>query len=88
VLVRLQEREGKAEITVRDNGPGISENSWHWITQPGYTTKNGGNRGMGLFVASRLIEFNGGEISVESDGSSYTEVIIRLPIAELKESPS
>lgn len=85
VVVMLQEINGSAEISVRDNGPGIPKNSWPLLTQPGFTTKEGGNRGMGLFVASRLIEFNDGEIFIDSDGTSYTEVRVRLPAANLKE---
>jgi C4-dicarboxylate-specific signal transduction histidine kinase len=55
------------EIKFIDNGPGISEEIQNRIFDPFFTTKAPGKgTGLGLSVTRRLIQDNGGSISVES----------------------
>lgn len=50
-----------AEVTVRDNGPGLAGEIAGHLFEPFYTTKEGGF-GMGLSISRSLIEMNGGQL--------------------------
>ena len=56
---------GKMLITVKDTGPGISEENGARIFENGFSTKGEG-RGVGLYHTKQLIESLGGSISYES----------------------
>jgi signal transduction histidine kinase len=74
----------KAEITIRDNGPGIPQEVISKIFLPFYTTKPSGegNTGLGLSISREIIEEkHHGRISVASEVGAYTEFTIQLPIA-------
>jgi signal transduction histidine kinase len=68
-----------AEIRFRDNGRGISKVEQEKIFEPFYTKKAKGT-GLGLSIASRIIEAHGGFIQVESDGSSWSQFNVSLPV--------
>lgn len=73
---------GFAEIRIRDNGIGISEENLKKIFNPFFTTKpTGEGTGLGLSISHDIIVKNhGGDMKVESQEGSYTEFIIKLPI--------
>jgi signal transduction histidine kinase len=73
--------QGVVMIVVHDNGIGVSPEIVPRLARPFFTTKAGRNRGMGLFVAARVIRMHSGELSFESDGESYTKVFVTLPRA-------
>ena len=56
---------GKMLITVKDTGPGISEENGRHIFENGFSTKGSG-RGVGLYHTKQLIESLGGSIDFES----------------------
>lgn len=67
------EREGEvARIRVTDRGPGIPPEEQHLIFQPLARGRAGsrrrGGKGLGLFIAQRIVEAHGGSITVESSG--------------------
>jgi PAS domain S-box-containing protein len=67
------------EITVSDNGCGISETDKKSIFSPFFTTKNSGT-GLGLAVCKRIIDqHEGGSISMESEEGKGTTFTITLP---------
>jgi signal transduction histidine kinase len=70
-------------IVVHDDGTGVASELLPRLTRPFFSTKAGAtkNRGLGLFVASRVIGMHSGELALESDGASYTDVVITLPAA-------
>jgi signal transduction histidine kinase len=62
--VRLTVREG--ELTVADNGPGVSEGNRDRIFDPFFTTRRaGGGTGMGLPIVRRMLEAHGATITLE-----------------------
>lgn len=80
ILIEAKSFESHYLIRVRDNGPGISETNLRKIFNPFFTTKVvGEGTGLGLSISYRIIESHGGTVSVDSDGSSYTEFQIQLP---------
>jgi len=60
---------GRVVVRVRDNGPGIDSEDEERVFSPGYTTKPHGT-GMGLTVASELIEAWGGFMRLEQGESA------------------
>ncbi len=67
-------------LSVKDCGPGISEEVRNHIFEPFFSTK--GTNGLGLAVSWGIIERHGGTIDVESEQGEGTEFIIRLPVEE------
>ncbi len=61
-----------------DTGCGIEGDKLEKIFNPFYTTKTNGV-GLGLSISTRLVEENGGEMSVESEPGRGTRFIITLP---------
>jgi two-component system NtrC family sensor kinase len=72
----------QAEIRVRDNGLGISEETQGTIFQRFFTTKpDGEGVGLGLWVSYDIItRSHGGTIEVESQLGEFTEFIVTLPL--------
>ena len=70
-----------AEISVADNGPGISADNLSKIREPLFTTKNFGT-GLGISAVEQILEQHGGGLdidSVEGKGATFT---LWLPIHE------
>lgn len=72
-----------AVIWLTDNGPGIPESIIDKIFTPFFTTKEDGS-GLGLSIASRIIEEHKGRLEVTSKEGQGTTFIITLPVKELK----
>lgn len=72
---RLSDGPG-LEITVHDNGPGLTEEARSRIFEPFFTTKTQGT-GLGMAIVKRIVEAHGGEIIVRSDEGA--SVIVTLP---------
>jgi len=71
------------EITIRDNGTGISEEIAQRVFEPFFTTKPiGVGTGLGLSVVYDLVNRAGGSIAIDSALGSGTCVRIRLPMAQ------
>lgn len=69
-------------VRISDNGTGIPEGSQKYIFEPFFTTKEPGQgTGLGLSLASTLIENNGGNLSLEKTSHEGTTFLIELPIA-------
>jgi two-component system nitrogen regulation sensor histidine kinase NtrY len=79
IRARLQPFGETAQITVRDNGSGISEEAQAKLFTPYFTTKNSGT-GLGLAMTRQMVESWGGNISYETEADVGTTFIIRLPL--------
>ncbi len=70
----------RVEIKVTDTGPGIPRAHLERIFTPFFTTKaDKGGTGLGLFIAKRMVEENGGSIEVSSEEGRGTSFTITLP---------
>lgn len=76
-------RDGLA-ITVRDNGPGLSDKAKQHLFEPFHTTKATGT-GLGLAITSNIVTLLGGQIALCNLPAGGTEATIRLPRGSLKE---
>ena len=65
------------ELTVADNGPGIEVEIAEKIFDPFFTTRAAGT-GLGLAVVRSVVEFHGGTVYVERNGSGGATFVIRL----------
>ena len=62
-----------------DNGPGIPKEIIHKIFNPFFSTKKGKGTGLGLAITKKIIEENGGTISVVSEEGKGTSFEISFP---------
>jgi signal transduction histidine kinase len=67
------------QISIEDKGEGIPEENRERVFEPFFTTKPHGT-GIGLPLAKKFVEINGGKIAL-TNGSSGTKVEITLPVA-------
>jgi signal transduction histidine kinase len=83
--------DDEVEITVSDNGPGMSSDQLEHIFDrftrgdAGLTQRVGGT-GLGLAISKSLVELHGGTISAASAPGHGSSFAIRLPIQPLPES--
>jgi PAS domain S-box-containing protein len=82
VTAALRETDGKpwVEITVKDDGVGITKEQISHLFEPFYTTKSSGT-GLGLAIAYRIMQDHGGTIQVSSVPGSGTTVVTQFPVA-------
>jgi len=79
-IIRVSARMSgeRLEISIRDNGPGISKRLGKRVFDPLYSTKQNGI-GMGLPVCGQVMELHGGSIVLRSDKGRGTTVLLYLP---------
>jgi signal transduction histidine kinase len=68
----------EAWVRVRDNGPGIDDETLRKIFDPFYTTKDEGT-GLGLATSKKLVETHGGTLEVDSEPGVGTEFVVAFP---------
>lgn len=81
VGIRLSSNRQACVVDITDHGIGITKEAAKQIGRPMFSTKSGhkGNRGIGLFIATRAFRLHGGDIRLESDGSRLTCATITIP---------
>lgn len=66
------------EVSIRDNGPGMTAEQRARVFEPFYTTKTHGT-GLGMPVARRIVEAHGGQIGVGDPPAGGAEILMTLP---------
>ncbi|MFB8789544.1 MAG: GAF domain-containing protein [Potamolinea sp.] len=84
------EDEGRVEIVIRDNGPGIKREIQPRIFEPFFTTKEvGQGRGLGLTVSYQtIVNQHNGQLEVRSQPGQGSEFCINIPIRNHKQLTS
>ena len=74
-------KEGAVLFTVRDDGPGMAQADLDHIFDKYWQAEEGARRGrgLGLYIAKRLVEAQGGAIWCESELEKGTLVSFTLP---------
>ena len=73
--------ETHVEITIRDNGTGIPPDVIDKIFNPFFTTKpTDQGTGLGLALSNDIVRQHGGEIRVDSEAGSHTEMVVTIPL--------
>jgi nitrogen fixation/metabolism regulation signal transduction histidine kinase len=81
VLARAYASEQSAFIEVRDNGPGIAEQSWERVFDPYYTSKTEGT-GLGLAIVKKVVLEHGGEVRLDGAPEGGARFTIEIPLME------
>ncbi len=84
VEIRSEQKEGYAEISVKDHGIGFDmkfRDKVFVIFQTLHAKQDYGGTGIGLAVCKRIVNRHNGEISVVSEKGDGTEFKIKLPLA-------
>ncbi|HLR31707.1 MAG TPA: HAMP domain-containing sensor histidine kinase [Fodinibius sp.] len=80
-LIGRFNKDNRAIIEVRDNGPGIEPESQQKIFIPFYSTErpaSRGSSGIGLSLSRQIMRKHGGALAVQSDNESGTVFILRF----------
>lgn len=85
IALNLVQRNGWVELTIEDNGPGISDEDLPLIFEPFFTRKGAGT-GLGLSITKRIIEEHGGSIRVDATLGQGTRFSIRIPFTGADQS--
>ncbi len=81
LIVRVDEVDRRARISVSDNGCGIAPEDMQRIWEPFFTTKGSEGTGLGLGICRRIIEGHDGDITCQSTPGQGTTFTIHLPLA-------
>ena len=71
--------DGRVRLSISDTGEGMDADALRRVFEPYFSTKTRGT-GLGLPIAKRNVELNGGTIAVESQKGVGTTVTIELPV--------
>jgi len=87
VSVGVIRRDGRARVTVADNGDGIPSEDLPHIFERFYRadkarTREDGGSGLGLAIAKWIVDAHKGEIAVKSTEGKGTEVDVSLPVLD------
>jgi len=83
IRINTAHAEGMVSISIRDEGTGIKKEDMDKIFEPFFTTKQKSEgTGLGLSLSKRLVEANGGTITVESQPGKGSCFTILLPGVE------
>jgi signal transduction histidine kinase len=77
IATRYYPRRNRVELTVEDNGSGMTEVEMQQVFNPYFTTKRGGT-GLGLAIALSIVNDHGGRMWVESRKGSGTTFHVEL----------
>ena len=84
ITIVTEHEEEWINISITDNGCGISEENLKKISDPFYTTKAAGEgTGLGLFITFGVIEEHHGEIKVSSKEGEGTTFTLSFPLKKL-----
>ena len=81
LTIKAGELESTVRLSVADTGTGMDPEALRRIFEPYFSTKATGT-GLGLTIAKRNVELQGGRIRVESSLGKGTTVTIELPVGE------
>lgn len=84
IVVNVEDQQNSVEITVADNGVGMTPETIDKLFKVGESistkgTLNEKGTGLGLIICKEFVEKNGGTISVESELGKGSTFIINLP---------
>jgi signal transduction histidine kinase len=84
VQVKTRNTDSSICIEIEDDGPGIPPEEQKLIFKKAYRMRHGKKLpegfGLGLYLAKTLVEKQGGQLSLFSDGRSGSCFTIRLPL--------
>jgi signal transduction histidine kinase len=80
IHVRVHAEDSEILVEIRDDGPGIAEESLGRLFEPFFTTKSAGDgTGLGLSISRQIVMEHGGSIDVETSPGEGSAFLVRLP---------
>ena len=76
-------KEESIEITIADDGHGMSKDVLAHIFEPFYSSSHRGGTGLGMISVKTILEAHGGEVCIESAPDTGTTVSLTLPRNEV-----
>lgn len=80
IHLSVKQEDKTVLLLVQDNGSGLTKEEAAHIFAPYFTTKGRGHAGLGLSIARRFVELNGGSINVESVKGAGTTFKVEFPL--------
>jgi C4-dicarboxylate-specific signal transduction histidine kinase len=80
ITISTAERDGRVELAVSDNGPGLSGAVADRVFEPFVTTKPEG-LGVGLAICRTIAERHGGRLSADAPPQGGVRMTLQLPAA-------
>ena len=80
INIKLRNTKKYVSISIKDNGPGMSEEELKRISELFYSSKEKGC-GIGVTLSKEIISLHKGMIKYNSVIGKYTEAIIKLPLS-------
>ena len=88
VVVSTRRFHDRLQVRVRDNGTGIADEVLGNIFNPFFTTKpTDQGTGLGLSLCNDILRGHGGEIRVDTEWGSHTEMIVELAVSNAPGAP-
>lgn len=84
VAVTVGERQGMATVEVRDQGPGVDEETRARLFETFYSSRPHGV-GLGLALVKQIVEQHGGAVEVDSESGRGAVFRVRFPSAPTEE---
>jgi two-component system sensor histidine kinase DctS len=81
IAVETASRDGRVELTVRDNGTGLAPDVADRVFEPFVSTKPNG-MGMGLAICRSIAEVHRGRLTAASAPGGGTAMVLSLPASE------
>jgi sensor histidine kinase len=88
IHILLRRQKDKIDVSIADNGPGMSEEVKRRVFEKFYqgdNSRSAQGSGLGLALAKRIVDLHGGEIAVstkEGKGTTFTVILPTLPERE------
>jgi signal transduction histidine kinase len=80
IWIAVRHDSDSVELTISDDGSGVSPEIQSLIFEPFFTTRRGGEgTGLGLYLSRRIINENGGELSYCVRLGGGATFAVRLP---------
>lgn len=86
VAISTRAVNGRVELRIADNGPGIPEDIRERIFDPLFSTKSFGV-GLGLPLVRQIVDQHGGEIAVQTALGEGTTITLTLPMGDDRAPP-
>lgn len=86
VVTTARAADGRAEVTVADDGPGVAPEDRVRIFQRFVTTRPGGS-GLGLSTSREIAEAHGGQLTLRDGGTGATFVLQLPPASTILRAP-
>jgi len=87
ITLSVKQEKGYIIFDVADNGVGMDAKTCEKLFTPFFSLKGENGTGLGLFIANKIIEQHGGEITVKSKLRQGTSFRIRVPKMQSESVP-